>query len=74
MAANVMNRLEMQKLSREQAPQTGMSKALAAFVEGKSNIPIDWKIDNLLAQELDTQTTSSSGSVDASSNTVKDFE
>ena len=37
MAANVMKHLEMQKVSREQARQMRMSKALAAFVEGKSN-------------------------------------
>ncbi len=72
MAANVMNHLEMQKVSREQARQMRMSKALAAFVEGKSNILPGWRSDHAPPQELGTESPCSDGSVDASNMTAQD--
>ena len=73
MAANVMNHLEMQKVSREQARQMRMSKALAAFVEGKSNILPRRKSGDIPAKEPDTQKPSSDEFAHESLRAVKDF-
>lgn len=74
MAANVMNHLEMQKVSREQARQMRMSKALAAFVEGKSDILPAWKSDHTASRDLDTESLNSDASVDTSSGVVKNTQ
>ncbi|RDW74074.1 hypothetical protein BP5796_07516 [Coleophoma crateriformis] len=46
MATNVMNYLDMRKDNLQQLRNTVMSKGLAAFIEGRSQIPKQWTEDS----------------------------